>query len=145
MCLTESSGRAAILLASDTIILIRLVALPATVRALTSIDDTQLLLAIRASIIEVQEEVLDSKLAKDPAQLEKLRAHHLSFNIARLTISEMFSYNPEGYFVVRWNLELLFKSMVNTSKAATCSHNIFSVRGTCEVCRDLYLKGSASL
>jgi hypothetical protein len=64
MCLTKSSVGAPFPLASDTIILVRLVTFPAAVRALASIDDTQLLLAICASIIEIQEEVLDGKLAE---------------------------------------------------------------------------------
>jgi hypothetical protein len=68
MHLTKSSCRTVFVLASDTIILIWLVTFTATVRALASIDDTQLLFAAVATVVAIQEEILGSKSAKDVEQ-----------------------------------------------------------------------------
>lgn len=64
MYLTKSSGRAVFYLASDTIIRIERAALSTTVRALANVNNAQFFLAIMASVVEFQKEVLDGKLAK---------------------------------------------------------------------------------
>jgi hypothetical protein len=64
------SGRAAFLPASDAIKRVGLVPFSATVRALASIVDTQLLLAQVASVVEVQEGVLDNQLAREHIKRE---------------------------------------------------------------------------
>jgi hypothetical protein len=65
MDFTKSRGCAALLRAGDAIIGIGLVPLSATVRALASIVDTQILVAKVALVVQVQEEVLGDLSVKD--------------------------------------------------------------------------------
>jgi hypothetical protein len=76
MYLTESSGRAVFYLASDTIIRIGRAALSTTVRALANVNNAQLLLAVIASIVEFQKEVLEGKLAKISSAGRKIGRYH---------------------------------------------------------------------
>jgi hypothetical protein len=76
MYLTESSGRAVFYLASDTIIRIGRAALSTTVRALANVNNAQLLLAVIASVVEFQKEVLEGKLAKISSAGRKIGRYH---------------------------------------------------------------------
>ena len=86
MYLTESSGRAVFYLASDTIIRIGRAALSTTVRALANVNNAQIFLAIIASVVEFQKEVLEGKLAKISSAGRKIGRYHCCVENLNLTL-----------------------------------------------------------
>lgn len=86
MYLTESSGRAVFHLASNTIVGIGRAALSTTVRALANVNDAQLFLAIIASVVEFQKEVLDGKLAKVSSAGWKICRYHCNIEKSNLVL-----------------------------------------------------------